>query len=76
MQDVLWICTYCSNQQTEGLVEGMKLFKRYMDGCICTVRGDPDEYLIFANSIQKNLQCILKKVNTEDNLAFLDFNVI
>ena len=75
MQDVVWICTYCSNQQTEGRVEGMKLFKRYVDGFICTVRGDPDEYLIFAISIHKNLQCILKNVKTEENLAFLDLNV-
>ena len=43
MQEV-WICTDCSNQQTVGPYE-MKLFKRYVDDNICTVRDDPDEYI-------------------------------
>ena len=55
MQDVVWICTYCSNQQTEERIEEMKLCKRYVDDIICTVRGDPDEYLKTATSLQKNL---------------------
>ena len=55
MQDVVWICTYCSKQKTVGLDMEMKLFRRYMDDIICTVRGDPDEYLKFANSLHNNL---------------------
>ena len=60
MQDVVWICSYCSNQQTVGRYEEMNLFKRYVDDIICTVRGDQDEYLKFANSLQttNNLQFI------------------
>ena len=42
MQDIVGICTYCSNQQTKGRVEGMKMFKSYVDGIICTVRVEPD----------------------------------
>ena len=76
MQDVVWICTYCSNQPTVGHNKEMKLFKRYVDDIICTVRGDPDEYLKFANSLQNNLQFTLEKVNMDGDLAFLDFNVI
>ena len=48
MQKVVWICTYFSNQHTVGRYEEMKLFKRYADDIICTVRGDPDENLKFA----------------------------
>ena len=74
MQDVVWICTYCNNQLIVGRNE-MKLFKRYVDDFICTVRGDPDEYLKFANSLHNNLQFTLEKVNMEGNLAFLEINV-
>ena len=52
----------------------MKLFKRYVDD-ICTVRGDPDEYLKFLNSLHNNLQFTLERVNKEGNLAFRDINV-
>ena len=43
-----------------------------MDDIICTVRGDPDEYLKVANSLQNNLQFTLEKVNMDGDLAFLD----
>ena len=72
MQDVVWICTDCNNQQIVGRFEEMKLFKSYVDDIICTVRGDPDVYLKFANSLHNNLQFTLEKVNMEGNLAFLD----
>ena len=61
MQDVVWICTYCSNQQTVGRYEELKLFKRYVDDIIRTVRGDPNEFLKFANSSHNNLQFTLEK---------------
>ena len=73
MQDVVWICTYYSNQQAVGRYE-MKLFKRYVDDTICTVRGDPDKFLKFANSLH-NLQLTLEKVNMEEDLAFVHINV-
>ena len=75
MKDVVWICTYCNNQQIVGRYEEMNLFKRYVDDIICTVRGDPGEYLKSANSLHNNLQFTLEKVNMERNLAFLDINV-
>ena len=62
MQDVVCICTYCSNQQTVGCNEELKLFKMYVDHIICTVRGDPDEFLKFANSLHNNLQLTLEKL--------------
>ena len=75
MQEVVWICAYCSNQQTVGRYEEMKLFKRYVDDIICTVLGDPDEFLKFANSLHNNLQFTLEKVYMEEDLAFLYVNV-
>ena len=53
----------------------LKLFKRYVDEINCTLRGDPDEYLKFANSLHKNLQLTLEKVNMDEDLAFLEINV-
>ena len=50
MQDVIWICNYCTNQQTVGRYEETKLFERHVDDIICTVRGDPDKYLKIINS--------------------------
>ena len=75
MQDVVWICTYCSNQQTVGHVKAMRLFKRYVDDIICTVRGYPDVYLKFENSVHNNLHFTLEKVNLDGDLAFLGINV-
>ena len=53
----------------------MKLFKMYVGDIILTVRGDPDEYLKFANSLHNNLQFTLEKVNMVGDLAFLDIKV-
>ena len=72
MQDVVWICTYGSNQQSVEKYVEMKLSKRYVDDIICTVRGDPDEYLKFANSLHNNLQFTLKKLNMEGRSVFHD----
>ena len=58
-----------------GHYEEMKLFKRYVDEFICTVRDDPDKYLKYSISLHKNLQFTLEKVNMERNLDFLDINV-
>ena len=70
MPDVVRNCTYCSNQQTVGRYEEMKLFKRYLDD-ICTLRGDPEGLLKFANSLPNNLQFTFEKVNLERDLVFL-----
>ena len=75
MQDVVWICIYCSNQQTVGHDKEMKLFKKFLDDIICTVRGDSDKYLKFANSLQNKLQFTSEKVNMDGDLVFLDINV-
>ena len=75
MLDVVRTCKYCSNQQTKRRLEGMKLLKIYVDDIICKFCDDPDKYLKIANSLHKNLQLTLKKVNMEGNLVSLDINV-
>ena len=72
-QDVVWISIYCRNQQTVGLYEEMKFFKRYVDDISCTVRGDPVKYFKSAISLHSNLQFILEKVYMEGDLVFLTF---
>ena len=71
MQDLVCICTYCSNHQKQERSAEMKLFKMYVDDIICTVRVDPDEYLKFADSFYKNLQFTLKKNNMKGDLTLL-----
>ena len=53
MQVVVWICTYCSNQQTEGRFE-LKLFKKIDIDNICPGCGQPEEYFKFADSLHNN----------------------
>ena len=51
------------------------MFKKFVDDIICTVCGEPDEYFKLANSLHKNLQFTLEKINVEGDLAFLGINV-
>ena len=39
MQDVVWICAYCSNQQKEVPIQGENV-QKYAFDIICTVLGD------------------------------------
>ena len=46
-----------------------------MDDIVCTVKGNPLDYLEYANSLHKNLQFILETPNGSADLAFLDLNI-
>ena len=52
----------------------MKLFLRYVDDIVRTVRGKPSCLLDAANSLHPNLQFTLEETNSEGNLPFLDLN--
>ena len=41
---------------------------------MCTVKGNPLDYLEVANSLHKNLKLILETPNGSGDLAFLDLN--
>ena len=53
----------------------MKLFLRYVDDIVKTVRGEPSCLLDAANPLHQNLQFTLEKTNSEGNLPLLDLNI-
>ena len=53
----------------------MKLFLRYVDDIVRTFRGEPSCLFNAANSLHPNLQFTLQKINSEENLPFLDLNI-
>ena len=46
-----------------------------MDEIVCTVKGNPLDYLEYANSLHKNLQFTLETPNGSRDLEFLDLNI-
>ena len=52
----------------------MKLFLRYVDDHVKTVRGEPS-CLLDANSLHPNLQFTLEESNSKVKLPFLDLNI-
>ena len=42
---------------------------------MCTVKGNPLDYLEYASSLHKNLQFTLETTNGSGDLAFLDLNI-
>ena len=75
MQDIVWICSNCSEKGTKEDTQELKLFKRYVDDIVFTVKGNPLDYLESANSLHMNLQFTLEKPNVSGDLAFLDINI-
>ena len=53
----------------------MKLFKRYVDDIVCTVKGNTPDYLEYANFLHKSLQFTPETPNGSEDLAFLDLNI-
>ena len=52
----------------------LRIFRRYVDDIVCTVKGDPLEYLENANSLHKHLQFTLETKNCSGDLAFIQLN--
>ena len=74
-QEIVWICSYCTTKCRKEDTLELKLFKRYVDDLVCTVKGKPLDYLECANSLHKNLQFTLETPNGSGDLAFLDLNI-
>ena len=53
----------------------MKLFLRYVDDIVRTVRGAPSCLFDDANSLHSNLRFTLEETNSDGNLPFLDLNI-
>ena len=52
-----------------------KLFLRYVDDIVRTVKGDPEKVLRAANLLHPKLQFTIETPNTKGNLAFLDLQI-
>ena len=72
MQEVVWICSYCAEEGKKEDTLEMNLFMRYVDDIVCMVKGNPLNYLEYANSFHKNLQFTLETPNGSEYRAFLD----
>ena len=75
IQEIVWIRSYCAEEGRKEDTLELKLFKRYMDDIVCTVKGNPLNYLEYANSLHKILQLNLETPNGSGVLAFLDLNI-
>ena len=75
MQKIVWICSYCAEKCRKEDTMELKLFKRYVDDIVSTVKGNPLDYLEYANSLHKNLQFTLETPNGSGDLAFLDLDI-
>ena len=75
MQENVWICSYCTEKGRKEDTLELKFLKRYVDDKVCTVKGNPLDYLEYANSLHKNLQFTLETPNGSGDLAFLDLNI-
>ena len=56
-------------------MNSVKVFLRFVEDIVRTVKGDPGLVLEAANKLQPNLQFTLKKLDSNGKLAFLDLNV-
>ena len=66
----------CKKQQeADRTVNAVKVFLRYVDDIVRTVKGDPGVFLEAANKLHPNLQFTIKELDSNGNLVFLDLNV-
>ena len=56
-------------------MKGVKVFLRYEDDIVRTVKADPGVVLEAANKLHPNFQFTIKEFDSNRNLAFLDLNV-
>ena len=74
--ETIWNCMTCKKQRAaDRTVNGVKVFLRYMDDIVRTVKGDPGVVLEAANKLHPNLQFTIEELDSYCNLAFLDLNV-
>ena len=55
--------------------EELKLFKRYVDDIVCTVKGKPLNYIEYTQSLHKHLPYALETPNGGEDVQFLDLNI-
>ena len=75
--EIVWYCESCSRTQNKKKhTPQVKMFLRYVDDIVRTVRGEPSCLLDAVDSLLPNLQFTLDvQTNSEGNLPFLDLNI-
>ena len=74
--ETVWYCITCKKQQEADRTEnGVKVFQRYVDDIVRTVKADHGVVLEAANKLYPNLQFTIEELDSNGNLAFLDLNV-
>ena len=77
MENQLWICSICcENDQTDiNHSSETKVFPRYVDNIVRTVRGDTKELLDAVNNLHPNLQFTLETRDDKNSLPFRDISI-
>ena len=76
MGDVVWVFSHCKNKTDwDTGKKKRKLFERYVDDIICTVKDDPGKLLNRVNKLHNNLEFTIERLNENRELAFLDMRV-
>ena len=76
ISETVWYCRKCiARREQNKSVQQAKLFLRYVDDIVSTVKGDPEKVLRAANLLHPNLQFTKETPNTNENLAFLDLQI-
>ena len=74
--ETVWYCIVCKKQQEADRAENcVKVFLRYVDDIVRTVKGDARLVLEAANKLHPNLQFTIEELDSNSNLPFLDLNV-
>ena len=75
MQETVWICSCCAEKDTMEATLEFRLIKRHVHDIVCTVKGDPLEYLDYASSLHKILHFNLETLNGKEKLTSVDLNI-
>ena len=61
--------------ESRSAVNGVKVFLKYVDDIVRTVKGDPGVVLEAANKLHPNMQFTIEELDSNGNFSFLDLNV-
>ena len=76
ISETVWYCRKCiAIREKNKSGQQSKLFLRYVDDIVRTVKGDPEKVLRAANLLHPNLQFTIETPNTNGTLAFLDIQI-
>ena len=77
IENQFWMCSFCrENDQTDiNHSSETKVFLRYLNDIVRTVRGDTKEVLDAVNNLHPNLQFTLETTDDKNSLSFLDISL-